>query len=56
VESQIAGITQKVDFIHVAAMSVSSSQIRLQIKTGNSYPADLNPAVYKIIQSRGLYR
>jgi nicotinate-nucleotide adenylyltransferase len=56
VEAQIAGITQKVEFIDVAAMSVSSSQIRAQIKTGNSCPDDLNPAVYKIIQSRGLYR
>jgi nicotinate-nucleotide adenylyltransferase len=56
VEAEIPGIRQKLKFIQVPLIDVSSSQLRQQISSGGGCADGLDPDVYKIIQRHELYR
>ncbi|MBE9523899.1 MAG: nicotinate (nicotinamide) nucleotide adenylyltransferase [Chloroflexi bacterium] len=56
VEAEIPGIREKLEFIQVPLIDVSSSKIREQIRSGGGCPDGLDPDVFKIIQRHDLYR
>ncbi len=56
IEAQLPGIVEKVRFISAPLLEISSSQIRKRIKSERPYRYFLPDKVYKIIQSRNLYR
>ena len=55
VEIEITGITQKLEFIDVPLINISSSQIRQQISSGGNCPEALDREVFKIIEKYNLY-
>ncbi len=54
-ERQFPGITPKVQFVDAPLLDIAASQIRRRIRAGLPYRYLTHPAVYRIIQQRGLY-
>jgi len=55
-ERALPGIVAKVHFIDAPLLEISSSNIRERAAQGRHYRHFLPPAVYDLIESRGLYR
>ncbi|MBC7877275.1 MAG: nicotinate (nicotinamide) nucleotide adenylyltransferase [Anaerolineales bacterium] len=55
-ESQIAGITEKVEFIRAVFQDLSSHEIRRRIAASEEYRYYVLPSVYDYIESNHLYR
>jgi nicotinate-nucleotide adenylyltransferase len=55
-ESQIPGLTEKVNFIDALLQNLSSSEIRRRVITGEVYRYYVHPAVYDYIEVNHLYR
>lgn len=55
-ESQIPGVTKKVQFLNALVQSISSSEIRRRVSAGEMYRYYLAPAVYEYIETHQLYR
>jgi nicotinate-nucleotide adenylyltransferase len=55
-EKKLPGLDKKVEFIDAPLLEISSSEIRQRIKDGGHYQYFLPPAVFKLIQSKKLYR
>jgi nicotinate-nucleotide adenylyltransferase len=55
-EKKLPGLSKKVEFIDAPLLEISSSEIRQRIKAGGHYQYFLPPAVFKLIQSKKLYR
>jgi nicotinate-nucleotide adenylyltransferase len=56
IESQLPGIIGKIRFIPTPLLEISSSQIRKRISSERPYRYFLPDKVYKIIQTRNLYK
>jgi len=54
-EARLPGLTQKVRFIEVPLLEISSSDLRRRIAQGQPYRNYLPEAVWKMIQSQRLY-
>lgn len=55
-ESQIPGLTEKVNFIDALLQNLSSREIRRRVTEGEVYRYYLLPSVYDYIESNHLYR
>jgi len=55
-ESQIPGITSKIQVVYSPLVEIAASQIRRRIQEGRSFRYFLSPAVFEIIQAQQLYR
>jgi len=55
-EAILPGLSVRVRFIQAPLLEISSSQLRRRIAEGESCRYYFLPAVYKLIQERGLYR
>lgn len=55
-ERALPGISAKVHFIDAPLLEIASSSIRERIAAGRHFRYFLSPAVYELIQSRGMYR
>jgi len=55
-ETQIPGITQKIQFVESPLVGISASEIRRRIREGRSFRYFLPPAVFELIDKRQLYR
>lgn len=55
-EAAIPGIGDKIEFVEAPLLEISSHQVRQRIASGEGFRYYLMPAVYELIQSRGLYR
>jgi nicotinate-nucleotide adenylyltransferase len=55
-EAILPGLTERVRFIQAPQLEISSSDLRHRIATGESCRYYFLPAVYRLIQERGLYR
>ena len=56
IESQLPGITQKIQFIEALLQPVSSSELRRRIKSGEMARYYLPPEVFEYIEKKNLYR
>lgn len=56
IESQLPGITQKIQFIDALLQPVSSSELRRRIKSGEMARYYLPPEVFEYIEKKNLYR
>lgn len=56
IEALLPGISAKVEFIEAPLLEISSSQIRQRVADGRPYRYYLQEPVFRIIQSRRLYR
>ena len=55
-ETQIPGITPKVQFIEAPLLEIAASQIRSRIRQGKPFRYYLPRSVYQIIADHHLYR
>lgn len=55
-ERALPGITFKTHFVDAPLLEISSTSIRERIKQGRHYRYFLPPAVYELIEEKGLYR
>lgn len=55
-ERQLPGLTSRVRFIQAPLLEISSSRLRRRIAEGETCRYYFLPAVYQLIQERGLYR
>lgn len=55
-ESQIPGITPKLQFVNMPLSEISSTDIRRRVAQGREYQQYLQPSVFGIIQDRELYK
>ncbi len=55
VAAQLPGIGLKLRFVDAPLLEISSSKIRARVKDGRPFRYYLLPAVYELIQQRGLY-
>jgi nicotinate-nucleotide adenylyltransferase len=56
IESQLPGVTQKIQFIDALLQPVSSSELRRRIKAGEMVRYYLTPEVFEYIEKNNLYR
>ena len=55
-ETELPGISAKVEFMNAPLLEIASRQIRRRVAEGRPYRYYLPLTVYKIIQKRKLYR
>lgn len=55
-ESQLPGVTEKIQFIDALLQPVSSSELRRRIAAGEMYRYYVPPSVYEYIEAHHLYR
>jgi nicotinate-nucleotide adenylyltransferase len=55
-EMALPGLAEKVHFVEVPLLEISSRQVRQRVARGDAFRYYLHPAVYDYIQRNGLYR
>lgn len=55
-EQELPGITGKVFFVETPLLEIASSDIRDRIEQGRHFRYFLSPAVYALVEAKGLYR